>query len=87
MTVHINIPPSIEDAIRAAGGDVTSAVREAAFVEFYRRGLISHGKLAQELGIARTQVDSLLKRYNVTEDLMTVEELEKQLDTIRRIAG
>ncbi len=87
MTIHLDIPASIEQMIRADGGDVASAVREAALVEFYRRGLISHGLLAESLGMARPEVDALLLQHNVTEDLLSLDELRQQLDDHRRLAG
>lgn len=87
MTIRIDIPTSIEDLIRSTGQEVAEAIREAAFVEFYRRGLISHGRLAEILGIARTQLDALLTRHGVTEDLMTHDELAANLDAARQHFG
>ena len=48
-------------------------------VELYREGRISHGELAEGLGLSRYQADGVLKRHNVTEDLLCSDELAEQV--------
>jgi len=62
---------------------VDAAAKEAAVVELYRQGQLSHGALADCLAISRMEVDGLLERHGVTEDLPTVAEFREQLEAIR----
>lgn len=87
MKVQLEIPDTLEQMIRASGADVATVVREAALVEFYRQGKLSHGQLARALGVTRTRVDEILKRFNVTSDMPTFQEIEDQVATLRRMAG
>jgi predicted HTH domain antitoxin len=75
LTISFTIPSGIEEAISRSGGDPASELKEAALVEMYRTGRISHGELAHGLSISRSEVDAVLRRHNVTEDLLTNEEL------------
>ena len=63
------------------------AAKEAALVELYRQGQLSHGKLAEGLGISRYETDAVLKRHNVTEDLLTREEFDDQVSGLRKALG
>jgi hypothetical protein len=81
----MNIPPAIEQALIDSGLDPASTLIEAALVELYRMGRLSHGQLASGLGISRYQADEVLTRHNVTEDLPTSEEIERQLDQVRKL--
>ena len=51
-------------------------------VELYRQGRISHGELAEGLGLSRYETDGVLRRH-VTEDLLSGEELDEQLAGLR----
>lgn len=87
MAIRIELPTAIENKLRAELGDLDLAGREAMLVELYRQGRISHGELASGLDISRYQADELLKRHNVTEDLITSAELETQLNGLRKLQG
>ena len=56
-------------------------------MEFYRQGTISHHQRGLSLGMTQFETDDLLKRYRVTEDLITAEELREQIATLRRLIG
>jgi len=86
-TVSFQLPDHIERQLRQDLGDLDSAAKEAALVELYRQGRLSHGKLAEGLGISRYETDAVLKRHNVTEDLLTREEFEQQAAGLHRILG
>jgi len=79
-----------DNLIPAGGLDAASsrrldhAVREAAVVELYRQGKLTHLELAKALGLDRWQTEALLKKYDVTEDLVTVEEFNRQAESIKR---
>ena len=82
-TISFQLPDSIVDQLRHDLGDLDVAVKEAALIELYRQGQLSHGKLAVGLGLSRYETDGVLKRHNVVEDQLTREELEQQVDALR----
>lgn len=84
--IEIQLSSNVEARLRAAFGDPAAAGKEAMLVEWYRQGLISHGELAEGLGLSRYQTDALLIRHNVTEDLLGSEELAEQLTGLRKLA-
>jgi len=79
MAISIELPTGIEEKLRAELGDLSAAGKEAMLVELYREGRISHGELAEGLGLSRYQADGVLKRHNVTEDLLCSDELAEQV--------
>lgn len=87
MAISFNIPASIERAIVLAGADPASELKEAGLVELYRLGRISHGELAEGLGISRFETDSVLRRHNVSEDLLTGDELATQVSRLRKLGA
>ena len=87
MSVSFDLPESIEKQLRAELGDLDAAAKEAALVELYRQEQLSHGKLAECLGISRFETDAVLRRHRVTEDLLTVDELDEQLGSLRKLLG
>ena len=87
MSISFQLPPEVEEAIARGGRDPAAELKEAGLVQLYRLGRISHGELAAGLGLARTEVDAVLKRYNVTEDLPTADELRDQLSKLRKLVG
>jgi len=56
-------------------------------IELYREGRISHGELADGLGLSRSQADEVLSRRGVTEDLLTSAELAEQVAGLRKLLG
>jgi predicted HTH domain antitoxin len=84
MAIKIELPDAIEEKLRADFGDPSAAGKEAMLVELYRQGRISHGELAEGLGLSRYETDGVLRRHNVTEDLLSREELDEQLAGLRR---
>lgn len=87
MTINFDIPLSVEKAIARTGRAVATELKEAALVELYRQGKISHGEFADGLGVARSEADSVLKRHNVIEDLLTDSELANQVAKLRKLVG
>jgi predicted HTH domain antitoxin len=82
-TISFDLPDSVERHLATLSDNVDAAAKEAAVVELYRQGQLSHGALAESLGMTRTEVDSLLTRHGVTEDLPTVADFREQLEAIR----
>lgn len=87
MAITIQLPSGIEEKLRADLGDLALAGKEAMLVELYRQGKICHGELAQSLGVSRYETDEVLRRHNVTEDLLTSQELAEQVAGLRRLVG
>jgi hypothetical protein len=74
MPVQIDLPPEIEQRLRAQSPDLNAEAREAMLIELYRQNKITHRELGSSLGLDRFQTDELLKKHHVTEDLPTEEE-------------
>jgi len=85
MTISFSLPAPIEDSLRAQVGNLDEAAKEAALVELYRQEKLSHHELATALGIDRFEVNSILKRHNVTEDLITLAEYDEQMAIVRKL--
>jgi predicted HTH domain antitoxin len=87
MAITIELPIAIEEKLRSEVGDLAGVGKEAILIELYREGKISHGELAEGLGLSRNQVDDVLRRRRVTEDLLTTKELDDQVAGLRRLLG
>ena len=83
MTISFQLPGEVEESLRRDLVDVNQAVKEAALVELFRQHKLSHFELSKSLGISRLATDALLKRHNVTEDLLTVDELREELGPLK----
>jgi len=86
MPVTFELPAQIELQLRGECADFDAVVKEAALVELYRQGQLSHHQLAVALELDRFGVNELLKRHHVTEDLLTGEDLGRQLAALRKFA-
>jgi len=82
-TITFEIPDNIEQHLAAAGSNVDVAAKEAVIFELYRRGQISHGALAECLGLSRHEAADLLGRHHVTEDLLSPEDFREQMRALR----
>ncbi len=79
MSVTFELPTQIENTLRRRVADFDAQAKESALVEMYRQGRISHFELAEALGLSRYQVDGVLKRHGVVEDLLTLDEFQQEL--------
>lgn len=87
MTITFDLPADVEQLLRRESRDPNQAAKEATLVELYRQGKVTHHQFTLALGISRLEADAVLKRHNVTEDLLTVEEFRRQADDLKRAAG
>ncbi len=87
MTVRFELPVELERSLRLVFVDLDKAVKEAALVEFYRQGKLTRYELSRGLGLSRYETDGVLKKHHVTEDLLTVEEFNRQVDDVQRLMG
>lgn len=87
MTVSFQLPSTIEEQLRRELVDLDQVAKEAALVELYRQEKLTHHELATSLGLDRFETEALLKRQHINEDCVTLEELDKQLATLRKLTG
>lgn len=87
MAITIELPFAIEEKLRADANDLAAAGKEALLIELFREGRISHGELADGLGLSQSQADEVLSRRGVTEDLLTSAELAEQVAGLRKLLG
>jgi predicted HTH domain antitoxin len=83
MSVTFDLPNNIEKDLRRQLGDLNQAAKEAALVELYRQDKLSQHELAEALGISRLEVEAVLKKHNVTEDLLSVEDYDEAISYLR----
>jgi hypothetical protein len=87
MTLSFQIPPDVEQQLRAQTHDLPAEAKEAMCIEFYRQDKLTRYQLSQALGLSRFETDAVLKKHNVTEDLPTPDELEEDLKQASRLVN
>lgn len=85
MPISFVLPSEIERELRDEWSDLDQVAKEAALVELYRQGKLTHHKLATALRLGRLELEGVLKEHGVTDDSMTIEELEKQVAAFRQL--
>jgi predicted HTH domain antitoxin len=85
MSISFELPVAVEEQLRRDHADLDVVAKEAALVELYRQGRISQHQLGLSLDKSRFEVEELLKRHNVTEDLGTAEQVAEQITILRRL--
>ena len=85
VNIAVNLPPHIEEQLRAESGDLSTAAREAFAIELFRRGILSHCGLGRSLAIDRFETDALLKRHNVTEHALTHEDVDAEVKGLNEL--
>lgn len=85
MAITFELPHDLEKTLRQRLGDLDQAAKEAALIELYRQDKLTQYDLSQALGLSRLETETLLKKHNVTEDLPTPSEIERDVDTLRRM--
>ena len=58
--ITFELPDHVEQHLAATVSDVDAAAKEAAVVELYRQGQLSHGSFAECLGLSRFEADAVL---------------------------
>jgi hypothetical protein len=87
MAVTIQLPPEVEERLRAESPDLDAEAKEAMLIELYRQEKLSRYELSLALGIDRFETDVVLKKHKVTIDLPTPEELEQDLRRLRELVA
>jgi hypothetical protein len=87
LTVTLQLPPDLEEKLRAQTPNLDAEVTEAYALELFRRGKLTHYELSQALGLDRFETDAYLKQHNVFDGSLTMEDLEEQRKTLERVLG
>ncbi len=85
MAVTIQLPPDVEQRLRAAMPDLDAELKEASVIELFRRGKLSHHELSLVLGLDRFETDAYLKRHNVYEGSLSWDDLEADRRTLEHL--
>jgi predicted HTH domain antitoxin len=85
MQLTLELPEELSAALAADGSDLSRAALEAIALEAYRERKISTAQLRRVLGYqTRMEVDGFLKEHGVELEY-TVEDLERDRETHRRL--
>ncbi len=87
MAVTIQLPAGVEQRLRAQTPDLDAEVKEAVALDLFRRGKLSHYELSKFLGFDRFEAEAYLKRHNVVEGSLTMQDLDEQAQTLDRVLG
>jgi predicted HTH domain antitoxin len=87
MAVTIQLPDDVEKRLRGETPNLDAEAKEAVALDLFRRGKLSHYELSKVLGLDRFDTDAYLKRHNVLEGSLTVEDLNEQGATLDRVLG
>lgn len=87
MAVTINFPGEVEQRLRAQTSNLDAELTEAAALELFRQGKLSHCELSMVLGLDRFETDAYLKRHKVMEGSLTMDDLEEQGKALDRVLG
>jgi Uncharacterised protein family (UPF0175) len=85
VNIAVSLPPGVEERLRTESGDLSTAAREAFTVELLRRGILTHRALGQSLGLDRFETDALLKRHEVTEHVLTHEDVDADVECLNEL--
>jgi predicted HTH domain antitoxin len=85
ISFALNLPPDIEEKLRAEDPDLSATVRETFAIDLFRRGILTHHGLAQTLGLDRFETDALLKRHRVTEQSLTHEDVDTDVTSLDQL--
>jgi hypothetical protein len=87
VTVTVDLPPDVEQKVRAENPDLPAAVREAYLLHLFRQGVLTHYDLSQALGLDRFETDAFLQKHRVYEQGITEEEVEADVRSLRELLG
>lgn len=87
MAVTIDLPTDLECRLRAQTPDLAESLKEAAALELFRRGVLSHFELSQMLGRDRFETDAYLKSHDVFEGSLTSEDIDADRQTLAGVLG
>ena len=86
MTINLNLPEDIAQHLAAHGEDLSRVALEAIAIEGYRSGNLKGYEVRRLLGFqTRYELDGFLKQHNVWEKAYSLEDLQKDEETWKRL--
>lgn len=86
-TITFELPSDVAQRLRAQTPDLAEDAKVAYALSLFRSCRLNHFQLSQLLNLDRFETDALLKRHGVTEQSLTLEELDADRETLRRVLG
>ena len=87
MAVTFQLPADVERKLRSQTADLDEEAKQTYALELFRRGKLTHYELSNVLGLDRVETDAFLKRHNVYEGSLTLDDLEADRQTLERALG
>jgi predicted HTH domain antitoxin len=87
LNLTLDLPTEVEDRLRRETSSLETDVKEAYVMELFRRGRLSHYELSQALGLDRFETDAFLKRHQMWDGALTMEEMEADRQTLKNVLG
>ena len=78
--VHVSLPAELVDLLKAGEGDVNVRVQQALVLQLFQEGVISSGKAAEMLHIAKDSFRSLLTERGIPYFHQTAEEVARDAE-------
>ena len=85
--LKIEVSPELARALQAVGGTLDRAAKETLAVSLFREGRLSHFELSKILKLDRFETDAVLKRHEVVNSGLTLQDLEMDRATLDKILG
>lgn len=87
MELTLQIPDELATHLggEAVHSQLERRALEAFALEEYKADRISKVQLRKMLGLERIELDGFLKAHDVTHDLFTLEEINEQVATLKRL--
>jgi hypothetical protein len=87
IQVTLDLPSDLLERLQHESADLQADVKEAFLLDLFRRGKLTHFELSQALGLDRFETDAYLKKHNVYEGSLTMEDLENDRKTLEELFG
>ena len=87
LNVTLDLPAEVEEKLRRENANLDADVKEAYALELFRRGKLTHYELSLVLGLDRIETDAYLKRHNVVEGSLAMEDIQSDRQTLDRVMG
>jgi len=76
LTVVLDVPPEVEERLRAGGTKIDHQFNEACALELYREEKLSFHELSRMLGLSHFATSELLQRRRIYVGALTMQDLE-----------
>lgn len=85
MTITLQLPKEMERRLRRDVPNLDSEAQEAVALDLFRKEKITHHELGQMLGLDRFKTDEFLMDRNEFAQSLTLEDLERDRLTIKKV--